>query len=247
MSDKKVKSIKPISARKPIKRNPKDKPKRPLSAYNYFFKDERAKISNAVCCVDINRQKEIDPDLTADLIEKLNKGNGKVSFEELGKLIGLRWRAINSDPERVSYYASLAEADKGRYRTDMKAYDDMKKHKSKEASWSSDSHHMYEHGHQIPSPYEQYQRETTMPPYDMYSGHAGYFQGHHIEPNVSLAQYPRQIPIDSYYDPCRVTGACTGHENQHQSNVPSHRYDDCSVSDSRVIYPPYNRPTMRAT
>ena len=102
MNHKKVKPINSISARKPIKRKPKDRPKRPLSAYNYFVKEERAKITNAVCCDDVNRQKEIDPDLTTDLIEKLKRGDGKVSFEELGKLIGLRWKDVTSNPERTS-------------------------------------------------------------------------------------------------------------------------------------------------
>lgn len=246
MIDKNVKSVNPVSARKPIKRKPKDKPKRPLSAYNYFFKEERAKISNAICCDDINRQKKIDPDLTADLIEKLKKGNGRVSFEELGKLIGLRWKDINSDPERASYYASLAEADKGRYKIDMEAYNKMKKQKSNEARWSSDVYHtMHAHGHQIPSPYLLHQWETTMPPYDMNSGHTGYFQGHHIDPNVSQAHYPGQIPpIGGYYDPYCVTGAYASHENQYQSNVPSNSYDDYSAANSHGSYPHSNRPAM---
>jgi len=259
MSDENVKSVNPISARKPIKkRKPKDRPKRPLSAYNYFFKEERAKISNAVCCNDTKRQKEIDPDLTADLIEKLKKSNGKVSFEELAKLIGLRWKNISSDPERASHFASLAETDKERYKMDMKTYNDMKKHRSNAEDTQSaiifgreilslppDVHHtMHARGHQLPSPYVQHQREMTISPSDIYGGHTGYFQGNRIDPNVSQAQYPGQISIGGYYYPYRVTGAYAGHENQRQSNVPSHSYEDFSVTNSQESYPHSIRPDM---
>ena len=302
MSDENVKSVNPISARKPIKkRKPKDKPKRPLSAYNYFFKEERAKISNAVCCNDAKRQKEIDPDLTADLIEKLKKSNGKVRFEELGKLIGLRWKDISSDPERASHFASLAETDKERYKMDIKTYNEMKKHRSNAEDTQSaiifgreilslptDVHHtMHAHGHQLPSPYVQHQREMTISPSDIYSGrtgylqgnridpkvsqaqypgqisiggryqrqmtipssdiyggHTGYFQDNRIDPNVSQAQYPGQISIGGYYYPYSVTGAYAGHENQRQSNVPSHSYEDFSVTNSQENYPHSIRPAM---
>ena len=246
MSHNKVKSVKPIAVRKPIKHKQKDRPKRPLSAYNYFVKEERAKITNAVCCDDVNRQKEIDPDLTADQIEKLKKGDGKVSFEELGKLIGLRWKDITSNPERASYYASLAEVDKKRHKKDMEAYIEMKKHKSNEARWSSGvHHHVHVHGHQMPSSYVQHQRETIMLPSDMHSGNTGYFSGRrHMESNVAHAQYSGQMSMGGYYDPYRVAGAHTGHENHYQSNVRFNSYDDYSVTNVQGSYHPSNRPTM---
>ena len=85
----------PVS-RKPVKRKPKDKPKRPLSAYNFFFKEQRAKI------VAIIEDGAFNNDLTDEEVIKLRKENGKVSFEEMGKIIGRRWKGISQgqDPEQ---------------------------------------------------------------------------------------------------------------------------------------------------
>jgi len=109
--------------KRPTKKKPKDKPKRPLSAYNFFFKEEREKIIKIVLAEDPSAVKQ-DPDddgfLDAETIGRLKKEGGKVSFEEMGKIIGQRWK--NIDPDRLSKYAELASEDTERYKTEMQAY-----------------------------------------------------------------------------------------------------------------------------
>lgn len=109
--------------KRPTKKKPKDKPKRPLSAYNFFFKEEREKIIKVVLAEDPAAVKQ-DPDddgfLDAETIGRLKKEGGKVSFEEMGKIIGQRWK--NIDPDRLSKYSELAAEDTERYKTEMQAY-----------------------------------------------------------------------------------------------------------------------------
>mmetsp|Transcript_14868 Transcript_14868/g.41399 ORF Transcript_14868/g.41399 Transcript_14868/m.41399 type:complete len:332 (+) Transcript_14868:471-1466(+) len=109
--------------KRPTKKKPKDKPKRPLSAYNFFFKEEREKIIKVVLAEDPSAVKQ-DPEdegfLDAETIGRLKKEGGKVSFEEMGKIIGQRWK--NIDPDRLQKYSELASEDTERYKTEMQEY-----------------------------------------------------------------------------------------------------------------------------
>lgn len=93
-----------------------------VSAYNFFFKEEREKILKVVLSDD---PKEInDPDgtdfINDEMMTRLKKEGGKVSFEEMGKLIGQRWKKI--DPDRLSKYSELAAEDTERYKKEMQMY-----------------------------------------------------------------------------------------------------------------------------
>lgn len=112
-----------VVVKRPTKKKPKDKPKRPLSAYNFFFKEEREKILRVVLAEDpekVENDPESEDYLSDELLGRLRKPGGKVSFEEMGKLIGQRWKKI--DPDRLSKYSELASEDTERYKKEMQTY-----------------------------------------------------------------------------------------------------------------------------
>ena len=113
----------PVSAKRPSKKKPKDKPKRPLSAYNFFFKEEREKILRVVLAEDPDKA-DNDPKsedyLDEATLGRLKKEGGKVSFEEMGKIIGQRWKKI--DPDRLGKFSELAAEDTERYKKEMQSY-----------------------------------------------------------------------------------------------------------------------------
>lgn len=116
-----------FGVKKPRKKKPKDKPKRPLSAYNYFFREEREKITKFLLNQDDSYGVEagLDPERTRDLMTE----KGKVKFEEVGKLIGKRWKDLNenhADGPRVKRYSSLAETDGARYKQEIREYNENK-------------------------------------------------------------------------------------------------------------------------
>ncbi|GKY97454.1 hypothetical protein MPSEU_000703800 [Mayamaea pseudoterrestris] len=128
-----------IPVKRPNKKKPKDKPKRPLSAYNFFFKTERGKILAVLAELDGENKDELpvadgppmankevlndpsDPDyLDDETIGRLRKEGGKVSFEVIGKIIGQRWK--NIDPDRLQKFSELAAEDTDRYKKEMLLY-----------------------------------------------------------------------------------------------------------------------------
>ena len=81
-------------------KTPQDRPRRPLSAYNLFFKDERKQI-----------------------LESENTCRSTPGFESVAKTIGGRWKLISD--ERRAHYKALADADLQRYVNEVKVYEEM--------------------------------------------------------------------------------------------------------------------------
>jgi hypothetical protein len=80
----------------------RQKPKRPLSAYNFFFLEQRQQI------LDITpTRKEGKP----------RRSHGKIGFADLARSIAAKWKHIS--PEERSIYDEKAAADKQRYRREM--------------------------------------------------------------------------------------------------------------------------------
>jgi len=75
-------------------KKPKDKPKRPLSAYNIFFRHERE-----------------------NLMLKVSQGQekfAKVGFAALAKHIGAKWKQLDPEPRKI--YEAQAEIEQQRYK-----------------------------------------------------------------------------------------------------------------------------------
>ncbi len=90
-------------------KKPKDMPKRPLSAYNIFFKEERAKMLSGGSSA-ATRQGD----------DESGEASGKVSFETMAKTIGKKWKELPTpDLER---FKQLAKQDMERYRQEMDDY-----------------------------------------------------------------------------------------------------------------------------
>jgi len=118
------------TGRRQIRRKPKDKPKRPLSAYNYFFKSERQRILSILQ----RGPEELPPDDLASNqdVTRLRTASKKVSFEEMGKLIGKRWKEMTA--EEMVNYKTLAAGDAERYKKELKVWNAKKEEEKKQAA-----------------------------------------------------------------------------------------------------------------
>lgn len=109
---------------KKARKKPKDRPKRPLSAYNIFFKEERARILEKLPDKEDenNEVKEEEEEEAEAGEEKKGKKrpHGKIGFENLAKVIGQRWQELG--PDQVTYYKKKAEEDMKRYKQEMETY-----------------------------------------------------------------------------------------------------------------------------
>mmetsp|Transcript_6218 Transcript_6218/g.9079 ORF Transcript_6218/g.9079 Transcript_6218/m.9079 type:complete len:450 (-) Transcript_6218:846-2195(-) len=127
---------------RPKRKKPKDKPKRPLSAYNIFFREERANIlaqatpggEDAVASAKPGGEEGEAPQRENKRPKKKRKKipHGKVTFENLAKMIGSRWKEM--PPSRLQYYQDLADKDTIRYEEEMSVWSQkMKDAKAKSA------------------------------------------------------------------------------------------------------------------
>lgn len=76
----------------------KSGPRKPLSAYNFFFREQKKIIARERAAARLN----------------------KVDFEALGKMIGGRWKVV--PPNELTKFKAMAEADRKRYKREMEAY-----------------------------------------------------------------------------------------------------------------------------
>lgn len=82
-------------------------PRRPLSAYNAFFREER------LVWLESQKKNGNNAHTTASASDK---------FNEVGRVIGARWKALSADKKHK--YIDIAEKDTLRYQREMKMYND---------------------------------------------------------------------------------------------------------------------------
>ena len=123
--------VKKKRSRKKRKKKEKGRPPRPLSAYNFFFKDERktilANFSNFAADTEDGKVDDRGGSTGEHAggsgpIAATPPGKPSVGFENLAKTIGRRWKEVT--PERLTHYKALAKTDQKRYVDEMEVYED---------------------------------------------------------------------------------------------------------------------------
>jgi hypothetical protein len=89
-------------------------PEPPMSAYNLYFQEERARLLGTGCTLVLRRSKK----------KRKQQGvpHGVISFQDLSKHVGKTWRELPKDMRKR--YTKIYEDTKKAYKEEMEAYDE---------------------------------------------------------------------------------------------------------------------------
>jgi hypothetical protein len=97
---------------------------KPLSAYNYFFTEERDRILHGdgrfgIESNDARKMRLLSMHWSKDRNQRRphRRTHGKISFTNLSKHIGQKWRELSEDEK--NFYKSVAKADMARYKEEI--------------------------------------------------------------------------------------------------------------------------------
>jgi hypothetical protein len=112
---------KPEATKRQGKSKDEDRPKRPLTAYNLFFKSERAKMLTELAMAN-----------EAAVAKGSNQRSSKMGFEEMAKRISIKWN--EADAKTKADFQVIADRDRQRYAIEKAAY----LHRKRERSTASE-------------------------------------------------------------------------------------------------------------
>jgi hypothetical protein len=89
-------------------------PEPPMSAYNLYFQEERARLLGTECTLVLRRSKKKSKQQAVP--------HGVISFQDLSKHVGKTWRELAKDKRKR--YTAMYEDTKRQYKEEMEAYDE---------------------------------------------------------------------------------------------------------------------------
>ena len=95
---------------------PLKRPKRPLTAYNLFFKARREQL---LAAEQQQQQQQVASQSDSSNRQQQARRNS-IGFEDLAKIIGKEWKEI--DPQTLTEYEAQAQTDKERYNRELELY-----------------------------------------------------------------------------------------------------------------------------
>eukprot|EP00980_Cylindrotheca_fusiformis_P011434 scaffold2649_cov137-Cylindrotheca_fusiformis.AAC.9 len=128
----------PVKKRRPRKKwkKPKDKPNRPLSAYNLFFQQERAAMvgennknsadadnAAAAAAEEENQNESDEGEKSKRRVHR--KTHGKIGFAEMARSIGAKWKVLPDEDKEV--FEKQAAKEKERYAKDLALWKEQQK------------------------------------------------------------------------------------------------------------------------
>lgn len=136
-ASKKVKEkVTVTKKRRPRKKwkKPKDKPNRPLSAYNLFFQQERALMlgnGNPPKEETVEVEEETFDDKNTPAKRRIHrKTHGKVGFAEMARSIGAKWKSLPDSDREV--FVKQASKEKERYAKELAVWKELQKMKERQ-------------------------------------------------------------------------------------------------------------------
>ncbi|KAL3938169.1 MAG: hypothetical protein SGBAC_006856 [Bacillariaceae sp.] len=134
--------VTPTKKRRPRKKwkKPKDKPNRPLSAYNLFFQQERALMlgngngsapKEDAKEAEVEERSEASGDNNSPAKRRIHrKTHGKVGFAEMARSIGAKWKSLPDTDKEV--FVKQASKEKERYAKELSLWKEQQKRKEQQ-------------------------------------------------------------------------------------------------------------------